>query len=565
MRRIFVFIALLCLVCGLFVSANAANAAESIQGSATVYDNGGCNITLTVSLHLDQPVDGLKFPLPGNAYKITLNGKNIRGRLENGLRYIDLSDIAGRTAGNFTLTLNYSLPNMITTDKAGQPELQLPLLSGFAYPVQKLDFSVMLPGPITAKPAFSSGYHQANIEKDLSVATAGNMITGQALTELKDHETLLMKLSVPAGMFRQTRDFVPDSQNLTLIAGILSLVVGAYWLIFLRNFPLWPKSRATPPDGFDAGELGSALFLKSCDLNMMVFSWAQLGYLLIELKRNGKVILHRQMEMGNERSSQEQRYFKLLFGARNAVDTGTQRYADLCHKVERTKPNLSSLVHQKSGNRMIFRVLGAVVGALWGGVIGLHLSSGAGLQWVPAVLLGALAFLTGYHIQGWVFSLLSPYKHPLRLTLTLCAGWLVLGYGSGNLLAGLWLVLGQLIVGLLAAFGGRRTTAGKQAQAEALGLWRYLQAVPPEELRQICQSNPEYFHQMAGFAMALGVHKRFARRFGKLEVGTCPYLYGVSEKAVYAYQWYGITHRVLRGMKPHPRAGIDSILRKYLR
>ena len=30
-----------------------------------------------------------------------------------------------------------------------------------------MEFTVTLPGEITAKPAFSSGYHQANIEKDI--------------------------------------------------------------------------------------------------------------------------------------------------------------------------------------------------------------------------------------------------------------------------------------------------------------------------------------------------------------------------------------------------------------
>ena len=48
---------------------------------------------------------------------------------------------------------------------------------------------------------------------------------------------------------------------------------------------------------------GSRLTFTGADLTMMVFSWAQLGYLVIHLDDNGRVMLHKRMDMGNERSS----------------------------------------------------------------------------------------------------------------------------------------------------------------------------------------------------------------------------------------------------------------------
>lgn len=565
MRRIFAVFLLFCFACGLFVCAEAASAAEHMQSSATISANGSCQITLTVALHLDQPADSITFPLPENAANITLNGKRVRGRLENGLRYVDLSGIVGKTAGNFTLTLTYSLSKLITTNKADQPELQLPLLSGFAFPIQTLDFSVTLPGQVETKPAFTSGYHQANIEKDLSVTVSGTTITGQALTELKDHETLVLILPEPPGITAAIRNPVGDSQKLMLAALVFFLLAVAYWLISLRNLPRWPRIRPTPPDGFDAGALGSVLFLRGIDLNMMVLSWAQSGYLLIHLSRNGRVILYRQMDMGNERSDLEQRYFRLLFGGRTSVDAGTMRYAALCHKAEHTRPDLSSLVHPKSGNITVFRALGGAVGALMGAIIGLHISSGAALQWLPAILLGGLALLCCWHIQGWALSMISPGKRRLWLAVALCAGWLALGYGAGNPLSGWLLILSQLAVGALAALGGRRTAEGRQAQGEVLGLWRYLRSVSPEQLRQICQYNPEYYHQMAAYAIALGVHGRFAHRFGKLEIPPCPYFTEVPQNTLYAHQWYDIMHRVLSGMKPRQGSGLAAMIRKLLK
>jgi uncharacterized protein (TIGR00730 family) len=66
----------------------------------------------------------------------------------------------------------------VVTNDVQQLELQLPILAGFAYPVQALEFTVTMPGPISVKPAFSSGYHQANIEKDLYCTVSGATITG---------------------------------------------------------------------------------------------------------------------------------------------------------------------------------------------------------------------------------------------------------------------------------------------------------------------------------------------------------------------------------------------------
>ena len=56
-----------------------------------------------------------------------------------------------------------------------------------------------------------------------------------------------------------------------------------YWLLTLRTLPLVSSRASTAPEGITAGELGCRLTLTGGDLTMMVFSWAQLGYLLIVL------------------------------------------------------------------------------------------------------------------------------------------------------------------------------------------------------------------------------------------------------------------------------------------
>lgn len=552
MRRILVVITLICIICGLSVSAGAATTAKSISTYATVANDGSAQVTLTANIHLDQTAENLQFALPGKASNVTVNGARARSRVENGLRQVDISGIVGKAVGDFTLTFTYSLPNLIVTNDVGQLEMQLPLLAGFAHPVQALEISVTLPGPVTAKPAFSSGYHQANIEKDLYYTTSGATITAISQVELKDHETLAMTLLVTEEMFPQTRIAPPNLGTVSTLTTVFLLLSLIYWVIFLRNLPTWPTTRPTPPEGYTAGELGSILCLQGGNLNMMVFSWAQLGYLLIRLQPGGRVRLYRQMDMGNERSAFEQRCFKQLFGRQDTVDTGSARYGELYLSVQKMKPNLAALMHQKSGNIHVFRGLAAVSGLLGGVTVAIGLSSGAALQWFLVIVLGTLALYSSYQMQSWAVNLFVPDRRKLWICLGLCGAWLVLGAVAGQFAIGLGMVLGQLFAGLLAALGGRRTTAGRQIMGETLGLRRYLRTVSQGQLRSICQNNPEYFHRMMPYAMALGVDKRFAGQFGKLSIGPCPYISTGTDSTMRASQWRSLMRRVLKAMNTKP-------------
>ena len=555
MRKFIVWICLVCLLLSVTVTAGAANAAQSVSSHATVSHDGTCQVSLSVTIHLEQVTEDLQFPLPGKASNITVNGSRGKSRVENGLRQVNLNGVIGKAVGDFTLNFTYNLPNLIATNEAGLLELQLPILAGFAYPVQALEFSVTLPGAVSAKPAFSSGYHQANIEKDIYYTTSGATITGMAQTELKDHETLSMTLLVSEEMFPQKRVVAPDFKTVSTLTTVFYLLAFGYWVLFLRNLPTWPRRRSQPVEGYTAGELGSLLHLQGGNLNMMVFTWAQLGYLQIRLAPNGKVTLHRHMDMGNERSAFEQRCFKLVFGRRDTVDASTYRYGAIYQKVAKLTPNLSSMVQGKSGNLLVFRGLAALAGMLCGVSVAIGLTPGAALQWLVILLLGALAMLSCWQIQLWAAHLFTPDRRPLWLALGLCGIWLILSSVAGVFSAGLGLVIWQLIVGFLAALGGRRTLAGRQAMGEILGLRRYLKSLSREQLQEICRSNPDYFHQMMPYAMALGVDKRFAKRFGKSPIEQCPYISVGADSTLRALQWRDLMRRVLTGMNTRGQVG----------
>jgi len=551
MRKIILYISLICMLCCLVVGASAASVAKSVNTHATVSHDGTAQVTLTANIHLDRVEEKLLFALPAQAADITVNGIRARSYLEGGLRQVELVDIIGKAVGDFSLNFTYSLPNLIVTNEAGQLELQIPLLAGFAYPIQALEFSVTLPGPVEAKPAFTSGYHQSNIEKDLSFSTAGATVTAISMVELKDHETLSMSLLVTEEMFPQKRIAAPEVGTVTTLMTAFFLISLVYWVLFLRNLPGRPTPYTAPPEGYTAGELGSVLCLQGADLNMMVFSWAQLGYLQIELQPTGKVFLHRQMEMGNERSGFEQRIFKQLFAKRDIVDAGTTRYGALHHSVAGMKPNLSALMDRRSGNMLVFQLLAAISGMFAGVTIAINLASGAGLQWFLVVLLGFAALVSAWHMQAWAVNLFVPNRAKLWLAVVLSGVWLALGALAGRFGTGLSMALCQGVVGLLMAIGGKRSPAGRQLMGETLGLRRHLKSLSTEQLKVITRNDPEYFHRMAPYALALGVDKAFAKRFGKQSMEDCPYIITGVGGRLRASQWNERMRQVLRGMNTH--------------
>ena len=99
MRKILVFLSVLCLVSMLAVSAGAVTGAKTVSSYTTVTADGSCQSTLTVTIHLDAPVEDLTFPLPGEAKNITVNGNRAGSFSQNGLRMVKLPRAVGKTAG----------------------------------------------------------------------------------------------------------------------------------------------------------------------------------------------------------------------------------------------------------------------------------------------------------------------------------------------------------------------------------------------------------------------------------------------------------------------------------
>ncbi len=548
MRKITAAVLAIILTLSLALSVSAATGVTGGTLSATLSSDGSCLVTMDLQIHLEAGEQDLLFPLPDSANSITVNGKPARTTHSGDLRNIKLSSVLGNVAGDFTIRLQYTLTGVVNYDESGKLFLNLPLLSGFYHPIQSLNFSIVFPGEITGKPVFTSGYYSQTIESSLNFRVEGTTVSGNVIDELKDRETLTMRMEVSEEMFPQNpvRQWSMGVEEVIMI--VLAVLAALYWAVFLRSLPFLSRRSAVPPEGYTAGELSGLLTGYGNDLTMMVFSWAQLGYILIHVGDSGRVTLHKRMEMGNERDPEEVRIFRTLFGKRRFIDGTGYHYASLCRKVAAGSANARDLYKRSSGNPKGFRILCAGIGLLSGISLGRAIVGDALLGIFLIAVLAVLGGISAWLMQDWGKGLHLNDKASLTVGLGLAVFWSLLGT-----VAGIWNVTvcvsaAQLLCGLACSYGGRRTALGRQTVSQFLGFRKYLRRLSDKDALRISRADPDYFFAMAPYALAMGVQKPFAASFKGKRLSACTYLTTGMDGHMTASEWCRIMERAVHSL-----------------
>ena len=560
MRRVRCFLFLIFCICLLTVNVSARTEATEVNSVINVSADGRCQVTMTVRLHLDGPASSMTFPLPGNATNVSCNGTSVRtytSVVDPGVILADLSGLNG-ISGDYQLMFSYTLPDVIYTEQPtattkAKLMMEIPLLSGFEFPVNSMTFAVTMPGEINARPTFTSSYMQTGIESRLTAFVAGQIINGSTLQSLQDREKLSLVMNVPEEMF-PGKLFIARTGNPEIVpmcvCGALALL---YWIFFMRTWPVFRQDRSIPLEGITAGDLGCRLTAAGVDLTMMVFTWAQLGYLRIMVNRKGQVILEKRMDMGNERPDFEVRTFRTLFAKNDYVDATGAKYAKLCRYVAETISGAKEMYTKRAGNSAIFRILGCGISVFCGICYAMNLADTQIIRTMLSIIFVIFGAVTAWGIQGAMFKMHVRGKIPVYVGAVCGALWIILGIVSGVWLIGLCVVAAQNLIGLLAAYGGRRSQMGMYNAGQVLGLRHFLKKLSGEKLERLLDNNPDYFFDMLPYAIALGVDTRFAKAFGSMPMPHCHYLLVAQNEKRTAAEWALLVRKVADQMDKRQR------------
>ena len=560
MRRVFrIFLLVLCL-CLLTTAVHAQTSATEVSSIINVSADGRCQVTMTVKLHFSEAATSMSFPLPKDAQNVSCNGSSVRTYTSSVDPTVVLADLSGLNGvtGDYTLTFSYSLPDVLYTVQAtattnAKLMMEIPLLSGFDYPVGTMTFSITMPGEFSGKPTFTSSYMQTGVESRINTVIGGALISGGTTQGLQDREKLSLVMEVSEDMFpgklvierTGNPEIIPMS-----IFGALALL---YWIIFMRTWPVFRHDRSIPIEGITAGDLGSRLTAAGVDLTMMVFTWAQLGYLRIRVDRKGRVILEKRMDMGNERPEFEIRTFRTLFGKGDLVDATGSKYAKLCRYVAETISGVKEMYTKRAGNVKIFRVLGCGISVFCGICFAMNMVKGQILQVLLSILFVIFGVTTAWGIQGGMYKIHVRGKIPLYVGSVCSVLWIVLGIIAGQWLMGLIVVAAQYLIGLLAAYGGRRSEMGMYNAGQVLGLRHFLKHLDEKKLERLLENNPDYFFDMLPYAIALGVDTKFAKAFGSRRIPDCHYLMVSRNDKRSAAEWALMVRKIADQMDKRQR------------
>ena len=530
----------------------AAGTTKNYRNTTTITATGMCSINLTLTISLDEPADHLTFPLPKDARNVTVNGTTVRTYDSSGGSTIlaDLSDLDGIT-GDCTLNISYNLGSVLQTVEK-KLMLELPILSGFEYPVQYLEFYITFPGEISGNPTFTSSYLKNSVESCINWNIGGTMITGATTAPLQDRETLTLSMQVSEDLFPGQLIIIREGNPEVAYMAICAAVALLYWILMMRCLPILHEDSTTPPEGITAGEIGSRLSAAGVDLTMMVFSWAQMGYLRIHPDKYGRVRLEKRMDMGNERTDFEMRCFNALFRRSDTVEGTGDSYARLCRKVAQTVSGAHEMYRRKAGNIRLFRIISCSISLFCGICFGMNLALRPTWQTVWSVVFATLGVILAWGIQGGMYRFHIRGKTSQLIGAACSLIWILLGLYAGVVWIAVAAVAWQMLAGFAAAYGGRRSKLGRSHASRILGLRRYLKRVDREELERISDLNPDYFFDMLPFAMALGVDRRFARQFSHMDIPPCSYV-KASERRRNAEDWALLMRRTADKMDKKQR------------
>ena len=545
-------IALVLCILLFLIPAHAANAAPRVSTTAVVHENGTCAVTIEADIRLDDPARGLKFPLGKDIKSVTLNGSPAPLSQSEGITSVNLSHLDGKV-GLYSCTISFEINSVVKTDDKGKQTVTVPVLYGFPYPVEDMSFQVTMPSRFDTVPTFYSGYHGQDIERQMSASISGSTIRGSVTQELKDSETLFMDLIAPAGMFPAGQTFGGSLQFDAIAMAVCAAAALLYWILRLGTLPRISLRRATPTEGLCAGQVATYLTRRPGDLAAMVLQWAQLGYLIIHLDDNGRVFLHKKMNMGNERSVFEQRCFRDLFGRKMMADATGYRFQRAADKAAALSRRQAGGYRNPLSSVSLLHTLSSLVGLFAGIAMGDTIATDHTWRIILMAAFGVVSALLCWIIIGGMDCLHLRSRAGLKLSL--CAALILvvisafcraLPYGAA---AAAW----SLVAGLLVAYGGKRTENGTRIYTEILGLRRHMRKAGKTELRRILSANRNYYFELAPFALILGVDKTFAEKFGDARLPACTWLVtGVDVRT--APEWYQQLREVYTAMNRERRS-----------
>lgn len=569
-RRI--ILAVLCLLLLTFGVSAVDNEIRSLTMEVSVDKNGRCNITATAQVHFTSSPTTFSFPLNASAGSISASGADYSVTSKNGVDYAVFSNKAG-FSGDQTFTCSYSLPCAATKIEGEEEDefLQQFLVDvidgGWEYSILKYSLRMTFPVDVPVQPTWDSAFHGDIIDNSLTIKVAGKMVNVDSVQTIIDHETLRMSLLFPDKTFTIINQAGRTLSFNQIAFFVLIAAAVVYWTLFLRGkLLLLAQKRSVPANDATAGEIPCQLFGEKPDIAATLAHWGNLGYLTIQRNRKGRIILRKQMDMGNERSAAECKLFQTIFRGGPTCDAQSLRFRTIARTNADTlrKAWLHRIYRKKAGSPYLLRAIVLLAAFFISMATFDQLLPANAWRWFLLPLTSILGTALSFGVQ---FAMDGIYRrHRLLRALIGLLSVLLLVIFSINADTIVLMVISlifQLLSVLLTQFGGRRTKAGEEYVRQVLGLRRYLRKMGQEDALQNLQNDSQYFYRMLPYAECLGIGKAFCKHFVGWKPEPCAWLTDAAFTPKSPTEFYALYNNLMTSVRNEP-TDVSSAVRAVI-
>ena len=558
MRRVLLLIFSL-----LLLTASVGAAGDHITAlteEVTVAEDGTVSVIATAEISFAGGTTSFVFPLDAGADDITASGAAYDIKQTDGVRCVVFTDRAG-FSGKQTFRCSYTLPCAVTNTDLGQQFDFSPIACGWELPMEALSLQITFPTDISARPVWTSAYYGDVIDNYLNIRVQGKQVEASSVTAFKDHETLTMQLRFPSDAF-SLRYLSGTTESVSRVAFyLLAALALVYWLLRLRGRLLLPKPQQTIDMEATAGELPTRLYGAPTDVAATLIHWGNLGYLTLRRTRNGRLLLTKKMEMGNERKPAERRLFAAVFRGGATCDPTTERFRQATSAAAAQLHGgwLRRCFKKKSGSPRMLRLL-SLLAAVPASLLTFDLLlPSSWVRWVLLPLLLPLPVVLCDQVQRGLGYLLRRRDKLIAAALSALALLLFASWAGcfGTMLLNLLL---QAFCALATLYGGRRTEEGEELVRGHLGMRRYLRKATTEELRRNAEADGQYFYRTLPFAELLGVGGAFSKHYGSKRLEPCPWLTVDGKAPTDAVEFY----RLYTGLMTQLRGEDQTLLARLM-
>lgn len=541
----------LLLFCLLLLLLSGTVLAEDIiiheyRAQCVVDNHGQAKMTVSVDMTIPTGSVTLDFPIGSGVEGVVsgTNSKKVRTEEGSVLRVREESGISGRR----TFVFNYSMGQVIKDAGEGQ-RLSLDVIApGWQWPMESATFTVNLPASFKGTPTYEGGYRGNLVDDYWTFEITETSITGLSGESLLDHDDLHISLDLPAG-YVTVRNTLAGWITLFLILA-LAVAGGAYW--YLRLFSPVPRVylHTTPPGEAGAGDLPLIHCAAFPSLPVQLTEWAALGYVHIRMGKRGRVRILRVRPMDWSRSRLEIWAYENLFAHENVCSCGSSRFAEICERYGHAAGSWwrKRIFSRRGGSPLTLRILAAAAAAVaaMGTVLAAPLFGT--LRVILLVAAIPVGFIAGLAVQQGPRAWIRRKRVRVAVSGAALLLMLIAARSLGSLRIMALAMAMQVLAGLGTVRGGRRNKFGRAILSRTLGFHRYLAHVDHRELGVRLREDGQFFYHMLPFAEAVGQGETFAKGFGEIRLGPCPWLEGLRKPPTTAEAFYEVYRKLLRCM-----------------